>query len=110
MVERLFLAVPRGCLQFVIVVFPDHTHLLFSNGFLNELVDHIMRDWKKKLFCENAKNTIICPSVQTDPSSFRYMVTLISKYSMYNLSKSLPIPCSFIHPSLSLSLATSLVI
>ena len=29
LVERLFLAVPRGCLQFVIVVFPDHTHLLF---------------------------------------------------------------------------------
>ena len=29
MVERLFLAVPRGCLQFVIVVFPDHTNLLF---------------------------------------------------------------------------------
>ena len=29
MVERLFLAVPRGCLQFVIVVCPDHTHLLF---------------------------------------------------------------------------------
>ena len=28
-VERLFLAVPRGCLRFVIVVFPDHTHLLF---------------------------------------------------------------------------------
>ena len=29
MVERLFLAVPRGCLRFVIVVFPDYTHLLF---------------------------------------------------------------------------------
>ena len=29
MVERLFLAVPRGCLLFVIVVFPDHTYLLF---------------------------------------------------------------------------------
>ena len=29
MVERLFLTVPWGCLQFVIVVFPDHTHLLF---------------------------------------------------------------------------------
>ena len=28
-VERLFLAVPRGCLQFVIVVFPDYTHLPF---------------------------------------------------------------------------------
>ena len=29
MVERLFLAVPRGCLQFVIVLFPDHTHYFF---------------------------------------------------------------------------------
>ena len=29
MVERLFLPVPWGCLQFVIVVFPDHTYLLF---------------------------------------------------------------------------------
>ena len=29
MVEQLFLTVPRGCLRFVIVVFPDHTHLLF---------------------------------------------------------------------------------
>ena len=28
-VGGLFLAVPRGCLQFVIVVFPDHTHLVF---------------------------------------------------------------------------------
>ena len=34
MVERLFLTVPRGCLQFVIVVFPDHTHLLFLCFFL----------------------------------------------------------------------------
>ena len=29
MVEWLFLAVPWGCLRFVVVVFPDHTHLLF---------------------------------------------------------------------------------
>ena len=28
-VEWLFLAVPWGCLRFVIVVFPDHHHLLF---------------------------------------------------------------------------------
>ena len=33
MVERLFLSVPRGCLRFVIVVFPDHTHLLFLENF-----------------------------------------------------------------------------
>ena len=29
MVEWLFLAVSWGCLRFVIVVFPDHTHLQF---------------------------------------------------------------------------------
>ena len=28
MVQRLFLEVPRGCLRFVIVVFPEHTHYL----------------------------------------------------------------------------------
>ena len=42
MVERLFLAVPRGCLQFVIVVFPDHTHLLcvgICNAYLN--ISHV---------------------------------------------------------------------
>ena len=33
MVERPFLAVPRGCLRFVIVVFPDRTHLLFLLNF-----------------------------------------------------------------------------
>ena len=32
MVEWLFLAVPWGCLRFVVVVFPDHTHLLFLIG------------------------------------------------------------------------------
>ena len=29
MVEWLFLVVPWDCLRLVIVVFPDHTHLLF---------------------------------------------------------------------------------
>ena len=37
-VERLFLTVPRGCLQFVIVVFPDHTHLLFLVALLTLLL------------------------------------------------------------------------
>ena len=35
MVEWLFLAVPRVFLQFVIVVFPEHTHLLFFCHFLS---------------------------------------------------------------------------
>ena len=37
MVERLFLAVPQDCLRFVIVVFPDHTHLLFNILMTNRL-------------------------------------------------------------------------
>ena len=45
MVERLFLAVLRGCLWFAIVVFPDHTHLLFFDhqdilGFLKKKTPH----------------------------------------------------------------------
>ena len=32
MVEQLFHTVLWGCLLFVIVVFPDHTHLLFLQG------------------------------------------------------------------------------
>ena len=53
MVERLFFTVPRGCLQFVIVVFPDHTHLLFlvhlmrMHSFpveLNDLASFILVD------------------------------------------------------------------
>ena len=34
MVEWLFLAVPWGCLRFVIVALPDHTHLLFPMWYL----------------------------------------------------------------------------
>ena len=48
MVERLFLAVPRGCLQFVVVVFPDHTHLLFLNNFLTHT-------YKRHIFDEVVK-------------------------------------------------------
>ena len=36
-VGQLFLAVPRGCLQFVIVVFPDYSHLLFLMEQFNAL-------------------------------------------------------------------------
>ena len=37
MAERLFLAVPQGCLRFGIVVFPDHTHLLFLYFICNRI-------------------------------------------------------------------------
>ena len=74
MVERLFLDVPRGCLWFVIVVFPDHTHLLFLYVIsfvllgakakflrrkprvlvaLEEISEiHIIRDSYTKVFCQ----------------------------------------------------------
>ena len=40
-VERLFLAVPWGCLRFVIVVFPDDTHLLLLTQGGTSFVDHL---------------------------------------------------------------------
>ena len=43
MVERLFLAVPGVCLQFVIVVFPEHTHLLFLIQVYSTTATHILR-------------------------------------------------------------------
>ena len=42
MVERLFLTVPWGCLRFVIVVFPDHTLLLFLKRFLQAVVSNVV--------------------------------------------------------------------
>ena len=44
MVELLFLTVPRGCLLFVIVVFPDHTYLLFLMFFLFWNVKNVTGD------------------------------------------------------------------
>ena len=41
MVERLFLTVLRGCLWFVIVVFPDHTHLLFLLDTPKEVIQNL---------------------------------------------------------------------
>ena len=36
-VEQLFLGVSRGCLQFVFVVFLDHTHLLFFSDLNSDV-------------------------------------------------------------------------
>ena len=49
MVERLFLAVPRGCLQFVIVVFPDHTHYFCPLLLASKLQDFAnwLKDYQK---------------------------------------------------------------
>ena len=44
MAEWLFLAVPLGCLRFVIVVFSDHTHLLFLS-VPGKLMDMMEMRW-----------------------------------------------------------------
>ena len=77
MVKRLFLAVPWGCLQFVIVVFPDHTHLLF---------------WKQLSICVPIDYTIIMrvtglPSIysksRTRKQTYSYLVTHQPKHSAH---------------------------
>ena len=66
MVERLFLAVPQGCLRFVIVVFPDHTHLLFLTAVCNRAISS---SYSLTIFCINNDtsqlNFIICCTNKT---------------------------------------------
>ena len=57
MVERLFLAVPQGCLRFVIVVFPDHTHLLFFKSV----------DWFRS-YLSNRHQIVNVNDTEYDPS------------------------------------------
>ena len=73
MVERLFLTVPRGCLHFVIVVFPDHTHLLFfiysQHSILTyktQAIKAILPTIQTKLAYEaNAKKRVISNNIVT---------------------------------------------
>ena len=46
MVEWLFLAMPGGCQWFVIVVFPDHTHLQFLLVLLSHLSSCLYIEFK----------------------------------------------------------------
>ena len=54
MVEWVFIAVPWGCLRFVIVVFPDHTHLQFLRKIRNK--NFTTGDWSTD--CEKAFQTL----------------------------------------------------
>ena len=67
MVERLFLTVPRGCLQFVIVVFPDHTHLLLLGKRVKFiLTDNCQKSSEKlKAILKNAP-VLLAPSVDKE--------------------------------------------
>ena len=73
MVERLFLAVPRGCLRFVIVVFPDHTHLLFLIVVCGNTLAAMSFTYKRNI---SGPSTVPCSTLErtgesdeADPSS-----------------------------------------
>ena len=78
MVERLFLAVPRGCLRFMVVVFPDHTHLLFlrqnySKRVLSKTSTKGMRDIK------SSGNISIIHRHTHQPVAGRFLIIVIPK-------------------------------
>ena len=50
MVELLFLAVPRGCMRLVIVVFPGYTHLLF---FIAQIFRSLTNE--KNIFADDSR-------------------------------------------------------
>ena len=65
-VEGLFLTVPRGCLQFVNLVFPDHTHLLFMQleGALHRRnIVHFSRFTAQLTRCRKTKFPTVYPTI-----------------------------------------------
>ena len=72
MVERIFLTVSQGCLQFVIVVFPDHNHLLFllQNGHFPIF----------SLFWRPFFVTIATLKVESMPNFYTLAIVLINLY------------------------------
>ena len=55
----LVLAVPWACPQFVIVVFPDHTHLLFLSVFENFMENGAFAQWSKLSFFHNMFESMV---------------------------------------------------
>ena len=70
MVEQLFLAVPWGCLRFVIVVFPDHTHLLILpwNTFPGGLKTHFVVSGESLPACVNCFSPLQTVLIQIKPT------------------------------------------
>ena len=78
MVMWLFLAVPLGCLRFVIVVFPDHTYLLFLNlSITNGIVSSIVYDERDDFNFEIVNFPFLDGDVSCSPSYGVYILQLI---------------------------------
>ena len=96
MVGQLFLAVPRGYLQFVIVVFPDHTHLLFLVYKLKEIVGsynfsaHFIKIIKKIDYNTNVLQQTVCLVV--NPIMVGNFAFLLSCTPVGGISDSMMVP------------------
>ena len=110
MVERLFLAVPWGCLQFVIVVFPDHTHLLFLMGKNTHLLKghlrmHIKIASIRQFQCVPTTYIIEIKETYFEIYIKKYHVHWLSSYKHLKLPISIKIPfhyvanCLYLHDS-----------
>ena len=77
-VSWLLLALPkdaRGCLQFVIVVFPDHTHLLFLTWKYFWRIDKcLIWVWNKRLFMKKNLHLFIPYKIREALSSKQAVV------------------------------------
>ena len=75
----LFLTMPRVCMQFVIVVFPDHTHLLIlTESTVESELKVTVRTVESELKVE-----IKCSGVQTSVDC-KYSVVLLKVDSKYS--------------------------
>ena len=81
MVERLFLVVPWGCLQFVISVFPDHTYLLFLNlSITNGIVSSKIYDKWDDFYFETVNFPFLDLDVPSSPSYDVYISQILSLF------------------------------
>ena len=76
MVERLFLAVPRGCLWFMIVVFPDHTHLLYLSSHTVLCLPKIDIQQHNFIINTHQRNLLDCGSMPVEGSSSKTILGL----------------------------------
>ena len=74
MVERLFLAVPWGCLLFVIVVFSDHTHYFNSVSFHEKICQGSGLTF---VYIVCIKGHLISQAVNISRDTGRLMVTIL---------------------------------
>ena len=100
MVERLFLAMPRGCLQFVIVVFPDHTHLLFLK-FIKRNIQTNIHKIKETTYKTYVRPLLDYSATVWDPWQKKYInqIEMIQHravryiFNDYNVTNSVITPC-----------------